>query len=96
MILQILTDARQMLHDINTDFTQMLLVADTGKHEQLRCIDGATTQNDFLAANDLCVPADRDLHANGLRAFEDNLAHERQRFHREVGAVLHRMDVCAS
>ena len=46
-VLEIATDARQVDPHRDSDRAQMRFRADTGEHEQLRCIEGAARENDF-------------------------------------------------
>jgi hypothetical protein len=47
MVLEILADAAQILHDLDAEILQPCTVADAGEFEQLRRVDRAGTEDDF-------------------------------------------------
>ncbi len=49
VILEILTDAAQILHDLDPEILQSRAIADAGQFEQLRRVDRTGAQDNFTA-----------------------------------------------
>lgn len=45
MVLQVLSDARQVVNHVDADLTQVVLIADSAQKENLRTANGAGAQN---------------------------------------------------
>src|SRR5260221_12715123 len=89
MFLQVLSDTREVMLDLDADLAQMVRRADAREHQQLRRADG-TTGTDHLAfgaiAFDLAVLDEFD--ADGALAFEDDALGEGARLDGDVATLL--------
>src|SRR5260370_40991689 len=57
MILKIFTDTRNISHHTHTQFVELLSWPNTGEHEKLRGIDGATGKDHLFLRPDLLFAA---------------------------------------
>lgn len=76
VILQVFTDARQIVNDRDVERLQQFGRADTGTLQNLRRSDGTGAQQHFFARfgfNALFRRTDQVTHANRTLAFEQNL-----------------------
>src|ERR1700742_1873069 len=95
MILQVLSDAGQMVHACDAVFAERGTVADAGQHQQLRRLE-RTGANDYLAPRAqlfqlLALPV---LDADRALAFEQDAGGLRLGLDAQIGAASHmRMDI---
>jgi hypothetical protein len=88
MVLQVLSDARQMVQGADAVLGQHLPVADAGQHQQLRRLECAG-RDDHLApgAELLALVATEIFDADCALALEQDARRMRLRFDPEVGAL---------
>ena len=97
MILQVFANAGQMMNRCDANFAQIIFVAYARHLQQLRRIKGTTAQdhffgsNYFLSSKRKCV-----LHTHNRLAFGNQSRRKRPALHRQVLAMLHGMQICAS
>ena len=91
MVLQVLADAGQVVHDVDAERRELRGVADAGELQQLRRVDRAAAEDHLARADRLAA----DLDADGARALEHDAVDERAAAHLEVRALHHRMQVRA-
>jgi hypothetical protein len=70
MILQVFTDARKMMYDVDAKRCQMICIADARKLQQLRRVDGAAATDDFSCKDLAQFAAMPVFDANGPAALE--------------------------
>ncbi|MGY4302577.1 hypothetical protein ACVWXN_010672 [Bradyrhizobium sp. i1.4.4] len=87
MIHQALTDACQPHQDRNAHILEVTDRADAGAQEMRRRMDGAAGQDDLAASEFLFPSVDHRLHADALRAFEQQLPDLRVGGDGEIGAL---------
>ena len=87
MIHQALADACKTHQDRNAHVLQVSDRADAGAQEMRRRMDRAAGEHDFAAAELLLPAVDHCLHADALRALEQQLLHLRVGRDRQVGAL---------
>src|SRR5262245_16028127 len=95
MVLEVLPDTGQRVHDIDTDRLEVLGIAHAGELEELRRVDRAAAE-DHLARRDPLDPAPvPDVDADRARAVEHDAQHECATADLEVRAVRYGMEVRA-
>ena len=93
VVLEVLTDAGQVVDQVDAEAGKVVLVADAGELEQLRGVDGAAAQ-DHLARGDAAGPAGAEIvDADGALALEPDAGAERERVDGQVLAVPHGVQV---
>src|SRR5690606_6104395 len=95
VVLEVLTDTGQILHDRDAERLQVTRVAHAVELEQLRRVDRPTAEDDLTTVDvlRLATAESSDRYADGLLAVEQHLVDVRQALHREVGPVLDRVQV---
>ena len=94
MILQVLTDARQIGNNINTELAQIFALADAREQQHLRTVNRAARQDHFLARlGNLDFIALLVFNADGLLAIEQNTMRQRIDFNFEIRAAERRHKV---
>ena len=91
VILQVLADARQVVHDRDAERLELARVPDAGELQQLRRVDRAAAEDDLLRADHLRLAAVHDLDPDRARPLEDDPVHERAAANLEVRPVGNRM-----
>src|SRR3954447_26231180 len=87
MIHQALADALQPHQHGNAHIPEVTDRADAGAQQMRRRMDGAAGENDLAGAEFLLPPLDHRLHADAMRALEQQLPDLRVGGDREVGAL---------
>jgi hypothetical protein len=95
MVLQVPSDAGQMVDRVDAHLAQRAFVADPRELQELRGVDRAAAQDHIARACDLRPPAMHVLDADGPRAVEHDAVHECARPDVEVRAAHHRRQVGA-
>ena len=89
MVLEILADARQLMLKRNAVLRQHLTRADAGEQQQVRRIDRAATQDDFvLCPQNLPLSRTLDFDAYSASSLKNHPRCPGSREHGEVGATL--------
>ena len=97
MILQVLPDTRQRMHDRHPVPGQLVRRPHARQHQQLRRVKRSAAEHDFACGANLGAhPRFLVLNAHGRGAFKHNAARLCAGHHRQVGAGHHRMQVSRS
>ena len=95
VVLQILADTRQILHDVDADLVQQILIADAGHLQKLRRIDCSTTQDHLICADLVSAAVPVVLDADGFRALEKDATNIRAGAQFQVLAIKNGVKVRA-
>jgi hypothetical protein len=88
MILQVMSDARQVLNDVDAHLRQMIARPDAGQHQHLRRIDRTAREDDFLFGADRMNPAVlRVLDPDRSTVFDDHPVHMRAHLNFHIRAL---------
>src|SRR5208283_415274 len=93
MVLQVLTDAGKLLHHVGIEGPQFVGIANARQLQQVRRVEGASTQDDLASMHLTITPRSFGLDPDGPPAFEEDLGHERPALDVEVRPAHHRVQV---
>ena len=88
VILQVLTDALELVTHRDADFLEHIALPDAGQLQNLRAADGTRREQNLAARLDeALLAADGEVNARSALFVERNALHLGMRDHAEVGAV---------